>query len=225
MAIAMPQLGISVPDLDLVCAPIRSELGGRYLGAMRAAINCALANRQIITHLTRHVFGHFFPEANLKLLFDVSHNTCEQETHAVAGRARELFVHRKGATRAFRPGHLELPPTLQAIGQPVFIGGSMGTRSAIMAGVGNGEEHAFASACHGAGRQISRHQALKRWHGRQVVDDLAAAGIIIRSPSSRGVAEEAPGAYKDIGAVVDAAHNAGLARKVAMLAPVICIKG
>ena len=101
----------------------------------------------------------------------------------------------------------------------------MGTRSAIMAGIGDGEEHAFASACHGAGRQLSRHQALRRWHGRQVVDDLAAAGIIIRSPSSRGVAEEAPGAYKDIGTVVDAAHNAGLARKVAMLAPVVCIKG
>lgn len=225
MAIAMPELGITVPDLDLACAPIRSELGARYLGAMRAAVNCALANRQIITHLTRRVFGHFFPDANLELLFDVSHNTCKQETHAVAGRARELFVHRKGATRAFRPGHIDLPPALLAIGQPVFIGGSMGTRSAIMAGVGDGEEHAFASACHGAGRQLSRHQALKRWHGRQVVDDLAEAGIIIRSPSSRGVAEEAPGAYKDIGAVVDAAHDAGLARKVAMLAPVICIKG
>jgi tRNA-splicing ligase RtcB len=225
MAIAMPQLGIIVPDLDLACAPIRSELGARYLGAMRAAINCALANRQIITHLTRRVFGHFFPQARLELLFDVSHNTCQQEVHRIGGRVRDLFVHRKGATRAFGSGHLDLPPALQKVGQPVFIGGSMGTRSAIMAGTGDGEEHAFASACHGAGRQLSRHQALKRWHGRQVVDDLAAAGIIIRSPSARGVAEEAPGAYKDIGAVVEAAHNAGLARKVAMLAPVVCIKG
>lgn len=225
MAIAMPQLGIIVPDLDLACAPIRSELGARYLGAMRAAINCALANRQIITHLTQRVFAHFFPQVKLDLLFDVSHNTCKQEVHRIGGRARDLFVHRKGATRAFGPGHLELPPTLRKVGQPVFIGGSMGTRSAIMAGIGDGEEHAFASACHGAGRQLSRHQALKRWHGRQVVDDLAAAGIIVRSPSSRGVAEEAPGAYKDIGVVVEATHRAGLARKVAMLAPVVCIKG
>jgi tRNA-splicing ligase RtcB (3'-phosphate/5'-hydroxy nucleic acid ligase) len=192
---------------------------------MRTAINCALANRQIITHLARRVFGHFFPQAKLDLLFDVSHNTCKQELHRVGGRVRELFVHRKGATRAFGPRHVELPSALQKAGQPVFIGGSMGTRSAIMTGIGNGKEHAFASACHGAGRQLSPHQALRRWHGRQVIDDLAAAGIIIRSPSSRGVVEEAPGAYKDIGAVVDAAHNAGLARKVAMVAPVICIKG
>ena len=225
MAIAMPQLGISVPDLDLACAPIRSGLGGRYLGAMRAAINCAFANRQILTHLTRRIFGHFFPQARLDLLFDVSHNTCKQETHRIAGGERSLFVHRKGATRAFGPGHTDLPAAFKDIGQPVFIGGSMGTHSAIMAGTGDGPEHAFASACHGAGRQLSRHQALRRWHGRQVIDDLAAAGIIVRSPSSRGVAEEAPGAYKDIAAVVDAAHEARLARKVAMLAPVICIKG
>jgi tRNA-splicing ligase RtcB len=225
MAIAMPQFGISVPDLDLACAPIRSKLGARYLGAMRAAINCALANRQIITHLTRRVFAHFFPQARLDLLFDVSHNTCKQETHRLDGQARDLFVHRKGATRAFGPGHAELPPGLRKVGQPVFIGGSMGTHSAIMAGVGDEEERAFASACHGAGRQLSRHQALKRWQGRQVVNELAAGGIIIRSPSMRGVAEEAPGAYKDIGAVVEAAHQAGLARKVALLAPVVCIKG
>jgi tRNA-splicing ligase RtcB len=225
MAVAMPQLGIVVPDLDLACAPIRSDLGARYLGAMRAAINCALANRQILTHLTRRVFGHYFPSAKLELLFDVSHNTCKEETHRIGGRTRRLFVHRKGATRAFGPGHIELPLALRNVGQPVFIGGSMGTRSAIMAGTQDAEEHAFASACHGAGRQLSRHQALKQWHGRQVVDDLANAGIIIRSPSSRGVAEEAPGAYKDIGAVVEATHRAGLARKVVMLAPVVCIKG
>jgi tRNA-splicing ligase RtcB (3'-phosphate/5'-hydroxy nucleic acid ligase) len=225
MAIAMPQLGITVPDLDLACAPIRSELGARYLGAMRAGINCALANREIITHLTRRVFAHYFPAETLDLLFDVSHNTCKEETHLVEGATRALFVHRKGATRAFGPGHPELPPALRAVGQPVFIGGSMGTRSAIMVGGAAGEERAFASACHGAGRQMSRHQALRHWHGRQVVDDLAARGIIIRSPSMRGVAEEAPGAYKNIGAVVDAADAAGLARKVAMLAPVICIKG
>lgn len=143
----------------------------------------------------------------------------------MARGVRSLFVHRKGATRALGAGHAELPPALRPVGQPVFIGGSMGTHSAIMTGTANATEQAFASACHGAGRQLSRHAALRRWHGRQVVDDLAAAGIIVRSPSSRGVAEEAPGAYKDIAAVVDAAHEAGLARKVAMLAPVICIKG
>jgi tRNA-splicing ligase RtcB len=225
MAIAMPQMGITVPDLDLACAPIRSELGARYLGAMRAGINCALANRQILTHLTRRVFAHFFPGQTLDLLFDVSHNTCKEEPHRVDGRMQTLFVHRKGATRAFGPEHADLPPSLQAVGQPVFIGGSMGTRSAIMVGATGAEERAFASACHGAGRQMSRHQALRQWYGRQVVGDLAAAGIIVRSPSTRGVAEEAPGAYKDIGAVVEAAHAAGLARKVAMLAPVICIKG
>jgi tRNA-splicing ligase RtcB len=168
MAIAMPQLGISVPDLDLACAPIRSQLGQRYLGAMRAAINCAFANRQILTHLTRRVFGHFFPQARLDLLFDVSHNTCKQETHRIAGGERSLFVHRKGATRAFGPGHTELPAAFRNIGQPVFIGGSMGTQSAIMAGTGDGAKHAFASACHGAGRQLSRHQAL-------------GAGTVVRS--------------------------------------------
>ena len=225
MAIAMPSLGIAVPDLDLACAPILSDLGQRYLGAMRAATNCALANRQIITHLTRRVFGHYFPEARLELLFDVSHNTCKEEVHLVTGEPRRLYVHRKGATRAFGAGHIELPASLQRVGQPVFIGGSMGTHSAIMTSCAGEPERAFASACHGAGRQMSRHQALRRFHGREIVDQLAAAGIIVRSPSSRGVAEEAPGAYKDIDAVVAAAHDAGLARKAATLAPVICIKG
>jgi tRNA-splicing ligase RtcB len=225
MAIAAPAHGIHLPDLELACAPIQSELGRRYLGAMRAAINCALANRQIITHLTRRVFAHYFPGAALDLLFDVSHNTCKEEWHEVDGARRRLFVHRKGATRAFGPDHPDLPPAFSAVGQPVFIGGSMGTMSAIMVGAATEPEPAFASACHGAGRRLSRHQALKRWHGRQVIDELAHRGIIIRSPSSRGVAEEAPGAYKDTAAVVDAAHATGLARKVASLSPIICIKG
>ena len=225
MAVAAPSHGITLPDLELACAPIRSELGERYLGAMRAAINCALANRQILTHLTRRVFGHFFPDRMLDLLFDVSHNTCKEERHEVAGRTRRLFVHRKGATRAFGARSPDLSGAFAAVGQPVFIGGSMGTSSAIMAGVSTRPERAFASACHGAGRAMSRHQALKRWHGRRVVDELAQRGIIIKSPSTRGVAEEAPGAYKDIDAVVEAAHATGLARKVAKLEPIICIKG
>ena len=225
MAIAAPSYGIVLPDLELACAPIDSELGWRYLGAMRAAINCALANRQILTHLTRRIFGHFFPGIDLELLFDVSHNTCKEEEHDVAGRHRRLFIHRKGATRAFGARHPDLPPAYAAVGQPVFIGGSMGTASAIMIGAPTHPERAFASACHGAGRALSRHQALKRWRGRQVIDELASRGIIVKSASARGVAEEAPGAYKDIDAVVDAAHAAGLARKVARLAPIICVKG
>jgi tRNA-splicing ligase RtcB (3'-phosphate/5'-hydroxy nucleic acid ligase) len=225
MAIEAPAHGLVLPDRELASAPIASELGQRYLGAMRAAINCALANRQIITHLVRRVFGHFFPAATLDLLFDVSHNTCKEEAHEVAGRMRRLFVHRKGATRAFGAGHADLPAALKPIGQPVLIGGSMGTISAIMVGASTRPERAFASACHGAGRRMSRHQALKQWRGRQVIDELAARGIIVKSPSARGVAEEAPGAYKDTLAVVEAAHDAGLARKVATVVPVICVKG
>jgi tRNA-splicing ligase RtcB len=225
MALAAPAHGITLPDLELACAPLRSELGERYLGAMRAGINCALANRQILTHLTRRVFAPFFPEATLPVLFDVSHNTCKEEEHEVTGKRRRLFVHRKGATRAFGAGHPDLPASFVATGQPVFIGGSMGTTSAIMVGPAQRPEHAFASSCHGAGRQMSRHQALKRWYGRQVVDELRQRGIIIKSPSLRGVAEEAPGAYKDSTSVIEAAHTAGLSRKVASLEPVICIKG
>src|SRR6516164_3071824 len=225
MALAAPAHGITLPDLELACAPIRSELGQRYLGAMRAGINCALANRQIITHLTRRVFAHFFPETDLPVLFDVSHNTCKEEDHEIAGERRRLFIHRKGATRAFGAGHPDLPSAFATTGQPVFIGGSMGTASAIMVGPAERPEPAFASSCHGAGRQMSRHQALKHWYGRQVVDELRHRGIIVKSPSMRGVAEEAPGAYKDSTAVVEAAHAAGLSCKVATLQPVICIKG
>jgi tRNA-splicing ligase RtcB len=217
--------GLQLPDRELACAPLGSELGQRYLGAMRAAINCALANRQILTHLVRLVFADIVPKARMPLLYDVSHNTCKLEQHRMGGRTRELFVHRKGATRAFGPGHPELPEAFRAAGQPVLIGGSMGTGSYVLTGTGESETLAFSSACHGAGRAMSRHEALRHWGGRQVVDDLAAQGIIVRSVSSRGIAEEAPGAYKDVAAVVDAADQAGLARKVARLRPVICIKG
>jgi len=217
--------GIELVDRELACAPIHSEVGERYLGAMRAAINCALANREILGHYARRVFLHFFPNCDLRLLFDVSHNTCKVETHAVEGKPRQLFVHRKGATRAFGPGHESLPDALRPVGQPVLIGGSMGTGSYILVGEAAAENKAFASACHGAGRAMSRHAALKEWSGRKVVDELAERGIIIKSPSMRGVAEEAPGAYKDVSAVVIAAEQAGLARRVARLRPLICIKG
>jgi tRNA-splicing ligase RtcB len=225
MAQAAGRHGIELPDRELACAPLDSEVGRSYLGAMRAAINSALANRQIITHLTRLVFERLLPRARLNLLYDVSHNTCKLEEYLIDGRKKHLYVHRKGATRAFGPGHPELPEDLRDAGQPVLIGGSMGTASHILAGVAGNENLSFASACHGAGRSMSRRQALKSWGGRQVVDELAGRGILIRSPSLRGVAEEAPGAYKDVDAVVDAADRAGLARKVARLEPMICIKG
>ena len=225
MALAASRYGIQLPDRELACAPIDSSDGRAYLGAMRAAINCALANRQILTHLTREVFSGLFPQAELTLLYDVSHNTCKVEEHGVEGRRRQLYIHRKGATRAFGPGHPELPELYRDTGQPVLIGGTMGTESYILAGTARSEGQAFSSACHGAGRAMSRHAALKKWRGRQLVDELAGRGILIRSPSSRGVAEEAPGAYKDVSAVVEAAHQAGLARKVARVEPLICIKG
>ncbi len=225
MVIAAPGYGIELPDRELACAPIASPLGQEYLGAMRAAINCALANRQILTHLTREIFSQVLPQARLPLLYDVSHNTCKVEEHRVDGRLKKLYVHRKGATRAFGPGHPDLPRELRDAGQPVLIGGSMGTSSYILAGTEQGMQIAFGSACHGAGRAMSRHQALRNWNGRKVVDDLAGYGILIRSPSMRGVAEEAPGAYKDVGAVVDAADHARLARKVARVVPLVCIKG
>lgn len=225
MQAAAVEAGIALPDRELACAPIESAVGRSYLGAMRAAINCALANRQVLTHLTRQVFARFFPNARLSLLFDVSHNTCKLEEHPVEGRRRRLYVHRKGATRAFGPGHPALPAAYRETGQPVLIGGSMGTSSYILAGVAGNEDLSYSSACHGAGRSMSRHQATRTWKGRQVIDDLAGQGILIRSPSQRGVAEEAPGAYKDVDRVVQVAARAGLARLVARLRPMICVKG
>jgi tRNA-splicing ligase RtcB len=165
------------------------------------------------------------PEADLTLLYDVSHNTCKVETHVVDGRARELYVHRKGATRAWGPGHPGLPDRLRPVGQPVLIGGTMGTSSWVLAGTEAGMRASFGSACHGAGRAMSRHQALKQWSGKHVVAELASRGILVRSASLRGVAEEAPGAYKDVAEVVLATERAGLARRVAKLLPLVTIKG
>jgi len=225
MIAAAAKSGRDLPDRELACAPIESDLGQRYLGAMRAGINCALANRQILTHRARRTLGHFFPGRGFSLLYDVSHNTCKVETHLVDGRPRPLHVHRKGATRAFGPGHADLPAEFRETGQPVLIGGSMGTNSFILAGTKAGPGRAFASAIHGAGRALSRHEATRRWIGREVVNELAGRGITLHCHSPRGVAAEAPGAYKDAGAVVEAAVQAGLAKRVARLAPVICVKG
>jgi tRNA-splicing ligase RtcB len=216
---------IDLPERELACAPLDSRIGREYLGAMRAGINCAIANREVITHFTREAFAEVVPEARLSLLYDVSHNTCKEEEHEVEGRRRRLFVHRKGATRAFGPHHPDIPAAYREVGQPVLVGGSMGTASYVLAGTSASEGVAFGSAVHGAGRTLSRNEATRRWKGQSVVHDLASRGILVRSPSLRGLAEEAPGAYKDISAVVDAAEAAQLARKVAKLVPLACVKG
>jgi tRNA-splicing ligase RtcB len=225
MTVEAGKHGLRLPDRELASAPLDSDLGEAYLGAMRAGINCALANREIITHWVRQAFDAVFPGISLPLLYDVSHNTCKLEEHQVDGARKKLYVHRKGATRAWGPGHPGLPAIFQETGQPVLIGGTMGTHSYILVGSRESMGHAFGSSCHGAGRAMSRSQALKRYRGRDVVDRLAREGVLIKSPSWRGVAEEAPGAYKDVSAVVDAAQKAGLSRKVAKLRPMICIKG
>lgn len=225
MTAAAKSAGIALPERELACAPINSVVGTQYLGAMRCGVNCAITNRQVLTHLAREAFAKLFPKANLRLLYDVSHNTCKEEKHTLNGKEKILFVHRKGATRAFGPGENSLPADFRSVGQPVLIGGTMGSSSYILAGTAESMSLAFGSSCHGAGRAMSRSKAKKKWYGKELIKNLAGQGIIIRSRSMRGAAEEAPGAYKDVGSVVEVAHNAGLSRKVAKLLPLICIKG
>lgn len=225
MAAEAKRNGIDLPERELACAPANSDVGKSYLGAMNCGVNCAIANRQVLTHLVRQVFEKLLPKANIRLLYDVSHNTCKVEEHNVGPARKRLFVHRKGATRALGPGSSLIPARYRSVGQPVLIGGTMGTSSYILVGTSEGEKLAFASSCHGAGRQMSRSQAKKRWHGRSVINQYAGQGVLIRSKSMRGIAEEAPGAYKDVTAVVEAAHHAGLSRLVAKLRPLVCVKG
>jgi tRNA-splicing ligase RtcB len=222
---ASAKYGIALKDRELACAPIKSKEGQQYLAAMYAGVNCALANRQVIAHLVRQVFEKIFPQATVQMIYDVSHNTCKPEEHLVSGKKKKVYVHRKGATRAFGPKRQEIPRAYAGIGQPVLIGGTMGTCSYIMVGTEYGTERAFGSACHGAGRSMSRTQAKKTWRGEKVVRELESRGIIVKAHSYPGVAEEAPGAYKDVTQVVDAVHKANLARKVAMVKPLACIKG
>ena len=217
--------GTVLPDRELACAPIRSDLGRAYIGAMNAAINVALANRQILSQTVREVLSRLYPGARVRTLCDISHNTCKEEIHTIHGKPRKLWVHRKGATRALGPGHPSLPRAYRSVGQPVFVGGSMGTGSWILAGVPESESLSFSSASHGAGRALSRHEALRRWKGREVKAELESRGILVRSNSLRGIAEEAPGAYKDIDLVAEATERAGLARRVAFLRPLVCLKG
>jgi tRNA-splicing ligase RtcB len=217
--------GTTLPEKELASARIDSKLGQEYLGAMNSGVNCAVANRQVLTHLLRQAFADLLPAAKLTLLYDVSHNTCKLEEHEVGGRRMRLYVHRKGATRSFGPGHAGLPTEYQATGQPVLIGGTMGTASYILAGTREAMATSFGSCCHGAGRAMSRSQALRQWQAKEVVQTLAHRNILIRAASQKGVAEEAPGAYKDVHTVVDVTESAGLATKVARLEPLICIKG
>ena len=225
LANAAKRFKLPIKDRELASAPIASPEGKSYYGAMSAGINCALANRQIITHLVREIFTEVYPAGRITMLYDISHNTCKVETHVVRGKRKRLFVHRKGATRAFGPGQVDLPPEYRHVGQPVLIGGTMGTSSYILAGTEEGMGVAFGSACHGAGRAMSRTQAKKLWHGRDVIQALERQGIVVRGHSYSGIAEEAPGSYKDVTEVVDAAHFAGLARKVARVRPLACVKG
>jgi len=184
-----------------------------------------MANRQVLTHLVRQIFADVFPKASIKVLYDVSHNTCQLEEHNVGSVQKSLFVHRKGATRSLGPGHSRLPHEYRNAGQPVLIGGTMGTSSYILTGTAQSEELAFCSACHGAGRNMSRNAATKKWRGSDVKNKLAQNGVLIRSKSMRGLAEEAPLAYKDVDDVVNATDNAKLAKKVARLRPLVCVKG
>jgi tRNA-splicing ligase RtcB len=225
LAFAATRFKLPIKDRELASAPINSPEGQRYFGAMSAGINCALANRQIITHLVREIVADVFPKGRIKMLYDISHNTCKVETHGMGGKKKRLFVHRKGATRAFGPGQIDLPQEYRHIGQPVLIGGTMGTSSYILVGTEEGMTQAFGSACHGAGRAMSRTQAKRKWHGRDVVRSLEAQGVMVRGHSYSGIAEEAPESYKDVVEVVEASHHAGLARKVARVKPIACVKG
>jgi len=215
-----------LPDRELVHAPFRSELGRRYYGAMCAAVNYAFANRQMIAHWIRDVFAKVLGSSKgMRQVYDVCHNVAKVERHAVGGAVRELCVHRKGATRSFGPGRPEIPAAWRAVGQPVIIPGSMGTASYLLVGTAEAEELSFGSTAHGAGRVMSRHEALRRFRGEQIRDELAKRGIELKSANWRGVAEEASAAYKDVDEVVRVSHEAGLGRLVAKFAPVGVMKG
>ncbi len=224
---AMARFGIRVPDRELACAPFSSTEGRDYYHAMAAAANFGWANRQVITGSMRKAWREVLGAraGELSLLYDVSHNLAKLETHRLDGRERRLILHRKGATRAFGPGHPETGEPFRDTGQPVLIPGSMGTASYVLAGAEGSLEHSFGSCCHGAGRRLSRMAAKRRVHGRELVQELLASGIRVEAGSWAGVAEEAPIAYKDVDRVVEVVERAGLARRVARLTPLAVIKG
>jgi len=227
LAQASRKYNIKIRDKELVAAPILSPEGKRYISAMNCGINCAFANRQALTHLARNTVARVadISAEEIRTFYDVGHNTAKIEEHEVDGSMKKLLIHRKGSTRAFGPGRKDLPEEYRAVGQPVLVGGTMGTRSYVLRGTEKGMADTFGSAIHGAGRAMSRVQAKKRYWGATVIKELGEQGIIIRSKSKAGVAEEAPGAYKDIDAVVEVMDRAGINKKVAMLKPMACIKG
>jgi len=224
---ASRKYGIPIRDRELVCAPIKSPEGQSYISAVNCGINCAFANRQAIGHLARGSIARVMgikPE-EIRVLYDVGHNTCKVETHMAGKVEKRLMVHRKGSTRAFGPGVRGVPKAYLSVGHPLLVGGTMGTASYILRGTEKGMEECWGSTVHGAGRAMSRVQAKKRWRGGEIIKELGERGIIIRSGSKSGVAEEAPGAYKDIDRVVGIMHDAGLNSKVARTRPLICVKG
>lgn len=218
---AMKEYNLNLPDRELACAPINSPVGQDYWQAMAAAANFAWTNRQILTHLTRQVFREMFSENNLRIIYDVAHNIAKIEVYD----GKKFLIHRKGATRSFGKNNSALPNIYQSIGQPVIIPGSMGSYSYLLVGTTQAEKEAFGSTCHGAGRQMSRNQALREIDGRRLIEELASRDIIIKAKTIKGAAEEAPQAYKDINQVVEVVHQAGLAKKVCKLKPLVVVKG
>jgi tRNA-splicing ligase RtcB len=212
---------IQLPDRQLACAPLSSPEGRSYFGAMCAAANFAWANRQVLTHRVRQVFRTVLRDESLRVVYDVAHNVAKIEEH----QGRRVCVHRKGATRAFGPGEHDVPAAYQAVGQPVLIPGSMGTASFVLAGCSAARDLALASACHGAGRMLSRGASKKQTEGAALRRQLEAQGIVVRCPSNSELAEEAPSAYKDVDRVVEVIERAGIARKVARLRPLGVLKG
>ncbi|MBI3548826.1 MAG: RtcB family protein [Elusimicrobia bacterium] len=220
---------ISVPDPQLACAPFSSDEGKEYFAAMCSAANFARANRQVITHRVREAFerglGISPKDHGVRVVYDVCHNIAKVETHEVGGRKVKVCVHRKGATRAFPAGHPEVPEPYRAVGQPVLVPGSMGTFTYVLAGTQEAMSETFGTTCHGAGRMMSRTQAAKQVHGGDLARDLKSQGIEVRTDSYRGLAEEAPFAYKDVSEVVEACHGSGISRKVARMRPLGVVKG
>jgi len=222
---AYQKYGIKLPDKELACVPFDSPEGQKFFKAMSAACNFAWANRHMVAHYVRQAWKSVLGErVKLRLLYDVAHNIAKIEEHEVDGKKLKLIVHRKGATRAFPPGHPELPERYQKTAQPVIIPGSMGSPSYILVGTEKSKE-AWYTVCHGAGRAMSRHEAMRTVSGHEVVKNLESKGIIVKCWSMRGIAEEAPIAYKNIDEIVEVVHNAGLSKKVARLVPLAVIKG
>ncbi len=225
---ALGKYDINVPDRQLACVPVKSEEGAAYLGAMRCAANYAWSNRQCLMHLTRQVFEKVFnrseKDLGMDLIYDVAHNIVKLEKHTVDGKEKLLCVHRKGATRAFGPGHPELPARYKSVGQPVIIPGDMGRNSYLLVGTEKAKE-SFYSTCHGAGRVLSRTAAVKRCQGRSISQELQQKGIMVMAAGRGTLAEEAPEAYKDVNDVVNVVHEAGISKKVCRMRPLGVIKG